>query len=98
QPHVAFLGRIPGSRRYTDRERHPDNETIPGAMIFRVEGSLLYFNCGHVVDVVNQELEQSKDLRLVVCDLSNAPHIDLAGARMIARLHRDLAARNIRMR
>ncbi len=26
QPHVAFLGRIAGTRRYSDLERHPDNE------------------------------------------------------------------------
>ena len=25
-PHIAFLGRIPGTKRYTDIGRHPDNE------------------------------------------------------------------------
>jgi MFS superfamily sulfate permease-like transporter len=25
-PHVAFLGRIPGARRYSDLKRHADNE------------------------------------------------------------------------
>src|SRR4029434_4288599 len=25
RPHVAFLGRIPGTRRFSDRQRHPDN-------------------------------------------------------------------------
>ena len=30
RPNVAFLGRIPGSRRYSDLERHPDNEPVPG--------------------------------------------------------------------
>src|SRR6266478_347072 len=34
-PHVALLGRIPGTRRFSDRERHPDNELIPNVMIFR---------------------------------------------------------------
>jgi MFS superfamily sulfate permease-like transporter len=36
-PHVAFLGRIPGTRRFSDMERHPDNEATPGALIFRPE-------------------------------------------------------------
>ena len=35
-PHVAFLGRIPGTRGFSDIERNPDNETIPGVLIFRV--------------------------------------------------------------
>jgi len=39
-PHVAFLGRIPGTRSYSDIERHPDNEAVPGALLFRVEASL----------------------------------------------------------
>lgn len=43
-PHVAFLGRIPGTDRFTDIDRHPDNERIPGLLIFRVEASILYFN------------------------------------------------------
>src|SRR4051812_2438171 len=30
RPNVAFLGRIPGTRRFSDLERHPDNERIPG--------------------------------------------------------------------
>src|SRR5436189_3818778 len=44
RPHVAFLGRIPGTRRFSDRERHPDNELIPGVLIFRPESGLIYFN------------------------------------------------------
>src|SRR5882672_6527868 len=43
RPHVAFLGRISGTRRFSDRQRHPDNQLIPGVLIFRPESSLLYF-------------------------------------------------------
>ena len=47
-PHVAFLGRIPGTRGYSDMGRNPDNEAVPGMLIFRCEASLLYFNVQHV--------------------------------------------------
>ena len=40
RPHVAFLGRIPGARRYSDLERHADNEPIPGVLAFRVAHAL----------------------------------------------------------
>ena len=33
RPHVAFLGRIPGTGRFSDRERHPGNEPIPGCLL-----------------------------------------------------------------
>src|SRR6266446_3526238 len=44
RPHVAFLGRIPGTRRFSDMARHPDNEAVPGALLVRIESSLLYIN------------------------------------------------------
>ena len=56
RPHVAFLGRIPGTRRYSDLERNPDNEVVPGVLIFRVESGLFYFNVEHVRQVVLQKL------------------------------------------
>ena len=37
-------------------------------------------------------------LRLVVCDLSNSPHVDVAGAKMLAALHQDLLKRGIQLR
>jgi MFS superfamily sulfate permease-like transporter len=99
QPHVAFLGRIPGTRRFTDVARHPDNERMPGVLIFRVESSLLYFNVEHVRDTVRKELRAaSGPVRWVVCDLSNSPHVDLAGVEMLLALHRDLAAAGIALR
>jgi high affinity sulfate transporter 1 len=98
RPHVAFLGRIRGTQRFSDLERHPDNEELPGVVIFRVESSLLYFNADHVRQVVWARLQATPQLRLVVCDLSESPLIDVAGADMLAGLHRDLAARDVRMR
>ena len=52
RPHVALLGRIAGTRRFSDRGRHPDNELIPGVVVFRPESSLVYFNMDHVRDTI----------------------------------------------
>ena len=67
-------------------------------LVFRVEGSLLYFNCDHVRDVIWRRAASTAILKLVVCDLSNAPVVDVAGARMLARLHQDLDTRGIALR
>jgi MFS superfamily sulfate permease-like transporter len=98
RPHVAFLGRIPGSRRFSDLERHPDNEQIPSVLIFRVESSLLYFNVDHVHSQVWTRISAIDSLRLVVCDLSNSPYVDVAGATMLAALEQELENRDIRFR
>jgi sulfate permease, SulP family len=99
QPHVALLGRIPGTRNYSDIERNPDNEAVPGVLVFRVEASLFYFNVEHVRDAVRQAIRSAAvPPRLVVCDLSTSPHVDLAGTRMLAALHAQLQSTGIRLR
>ena len=98
KPHVAILGRIPGTRRYSDAERHPSNEPIPGVIIFRVESSLLYFNVEHVYNYIWERVSAASDVRLVVFDLSNAPYLDVAGAGMLSALHKALAARGVQLR
>lgn len=97
RPHVAFLGRIPGTRRFSDRERHPDNEMIPGVNIFRPESSLVYFNIDHVCDSISDRVrESSAPVKLVVLDLSAAPQVDMHGAHALAGLADELTALGIR--
>jgi SulP family sulfate permease len=99
RPHVAFLGRIPGTMRFTDMARHPDNERIPGILIFRVEASLLYFNVENVRNAVWSKITGSdSSLHTVVWDLSTSPFVDREGARMIKRLYLDLKSKGISFR
>ncbi|MBR0990029.1 SulP family inorganic anion transporter [Bradyrhizobium japonicum] len=95
QPHVAFIGRLPGSGRYSDSARHEGVEPLTGIIAFRPEASLLYINAETVLDRVLDALAASSGLRLVVCDLSASPYIDLAGAHMLHDLHDELASRKI---
>jgi sulfate permease, SulP family len=97
RPHVALLGRIPGTRRFSDWERHTRNEQIPGVLIFRPEASLLYFNVDHVRDVILDRIRAAgKGLKLVVLDLSTSAHVDLQSAHTLGELAKDLAAAGIR--
>ena len=63
RPHVAVLGRIPATRRFSDMERHPDNETIPDVLIVRPESSLIYFNIDHVCDTILDRVRAEPCLR-----------------------------------
>jgi sulfate permease, SulP family len=100
RPHVAFLGRIPGTSSYSDLGRHPENETLPGVIAFRPEASLIYVNADGVLQAVRDRLGAAgkSGIRMVVCDLSASPYLDLAGARMLHELHGELAARGIALR
>lgn len=98
-PHVAFLGRVPGTESYSDMDRHPENEPLSGVIAFRPEASLIYVNAESVLERVLDRLRAtSVPVKLVVCDLSASPYVDLAGARMLHALHDELAARAIPLR
>jgi sulfate permease, SulP family len=99
QPHVAFLGRIPGTNSYSDLARHPENEQLPHVLIFRPEASLLYVNAESVLQAVLERLRNAEpDVRMVVCDLSASPYIDLAGSRMLRLLYGEVTSRGIGLR
>lgn len=99
RPHVAFLGRIPGTRRYSDLERNPDNELAKGLLLFRAESSLVYFNAEYVGSAVLDKVRsEATPPKFVVCDLSTSPMLDLAGVRMLTGLQEKLATDGIRLR
>ena len=98
-PHVAFLGRIPGTNRYTDIQRHPDNELVPGVLIFRVEASLFYFNVANIYQTVWHKVqEMGSSLKVVIFDLSTSAYIDSSGARLIKRLFQNFEAMGIKFK
>jgi MFS superfamily sulfate permease-like transporter len=97
RPHVAFLGRIPGTRRFSDRQRHPDNELIPGVLIFRPESGLVYFNVDNVCDAILSRVRvEPTPPKLVVFDLSAAPRVDLQSAHALGGMADELTAKGIR--
>jgi high affinity sulfate transporter 1 len=99
RPHVAFLGRIPGTSSYSDLARHSDNEPLTEAIVFRPEASLIYVNADYVKDAVLDRVQAAPaGLRLVVCDLSASPYLDLAGSRILHELHGELARRGVGLR
>jgi len=95
QPNVAILGRLPGTGRYADSARHPDVEPLADVIAFRPEASLLYINAETILEAVLSALQKSSEIKLVACDLSASPYIDLAGARMLRDLHDELASRHV---
>jgi sulfate permease, SulP family len=97
RPHVALLGRIPGTQRFSDHERNPENELIPNVLIFRPESGLVYFNMDHVRDtILDRVCAEAVSPKLVLLDLSAAPYVDMHGAHMLASLAEELTAKGRR--
>lgn len=98
RPHVALLGRIPGTPQFSDRDRHPENELIPGVMIFRPEASLFYFNVDYVCDHILERVRSQADgAQLVVLDLSATPSVDLQSSQTLAMMIDELIKTGVRV-
>jgi SulP family sulfate permease len=98
RPHVAVLGRLPGTHQFSDLERHPSNERIPGVLILRPESSLIYFNVDHIHDLIlNHALAITPLPGLIILDLSNAPFVDLQSTHTLAELADELRKTGTRL-
>ena len=97
RPHVAVLGRVPGSRdMYIDLERQPDNETDPGIVVLRIEGGLFFANADAVRAQIRRHAS-SPGTRGVVLDAETMPFIDVTAASMLAELFDDLRRDGIQL-
>lgn len=98
-PNVAFLGRIPGTKRYTDIKRHPDNEIIEGVLIIRVESAILYFNVENIKEEIWSKINSmANPIKTVILDLNSSPQVDIAGARFLKKLFIDLKKKKIALK
>lgn len=99
QPNVAELGRIGGSSEYGSLADDSNRSRVPGVLVVRVDGGLLYFNVERVRDRV-MELLMGRDDRIgtVVLFLGTVPDTDIAGADMLIELQHALHRSGVALR
>ncbi len=91
RPRAAVLGRVPGEPTYSDVARHPENETFPGLLIFRLDGQLFFANAGLAVDRLNGLLSAMRPPpRVVVWNLESTIDLDVTAAETLIRLVHNL--------
>jgi high affinity sulfate transporter 1 len=95
RPHVAVLGRAPGTEaQWTDLERHPENEQVPGVVVLRPESGLFFANADWVRSHIRAHAEHA---RAIVLDSESMPYVDVSAVRMLAELTEDLERRGVRL-
>jgi MFS superfamily sulfate permease-like transporter len=99
RPATALLGRVPNSSSFSNMARHPENQPIPGAIVFRVDGILFYANVPQVADELRDVVaRQEIPPQVIIFDLSTSPNIDLATADMLIDLHEEMRQRGITLK
>lgn len=96
RPHVAAIGRVPGTEHYRNVDRHAV-ELTPGVLALRIDESLVFTNARELGDVVLQQLAAHPGTTRVVLLMSPINDVDFSGLEALRALHDALAARGVRL-
>jgi len=95
-PHIAVIGRIPGTEHFRNVERH-GVDTIAGVLLLRIDESLYFGNLQAVESRLAQELAKAPGTHDVVLIMSAVNRVDTTAMEALADLNRDLQRRDVRL-
>jgi sulfate permease, SulP family len=93
-PHIAVIGRLPGSEHFRNVERH-GVETRPSALLLRIDESLFFGNLNALETRLQQELERQPGVQHVVLVMSGVNRVDTTAMEVLSDLNRELRERGI---
>lgn len=96
RPHIAVVGRVPGSEHYRNIRRHAV-ETWPHLLLLRVDENLYFANTLRVETQLMNLVIERETVREVILILSGVGHIDASGLEMLESFERALAEKDIRL-
>ncbi len=97
RPHLAPVGRVPGLPGvYSDLERHPENEPVPGMVLLRLHGAMYYANALTVRDQVRSRVQAGDPPpTAVVLDLGAQDALDLTSAKTLSAMAKELRGQGV---
>lgn len=96
RPHVAVVGRLPGTEHFRNVERHAV-ETDPGIVSLRVDESLYFSNARFLEDTVNAVVARSPEARHLVLMCSAVNFIDASALESLEAINARLAEAGVQL-
>lgn len=94
RPHIAVVGRVPGTEHFRNVLRHTV-DTLPDILFLRIDESLFFSNISAVEERILSELKRHADVRELVLILSSVSRIDGTALERLQQVNRDLRDRDI---
>jgi SulP family sulfate permease len=91
RPHIAVVGRVPGTEHFRNVEHHTDAETDPAVLMLRIDENLFFGNVDTVERRLTDEL-RARGARYVVLIMSSVSHVDATAVKMLRRVDEMLRA------
>lgn len=96
RPHLAELGRLPGTTEYRNVERFDKLETFTDVLIVRFDAELFFGNAEYFRDELEELIEKrAETTRAVILDAHTINDIDSTGIYALEQLHERLLSEGI---
>ena len=95
-PHIAVVGRVPGTEHFRNERRHTV-QTWDTLLLLRIDESMTYHNIIFIEEFVNGELAQRPDTRSVVLIFASVSNIDSTALEVLVNLNKELSLANIKL-
>lgn len=89
-PHIAIIGRVPGTDQYRNLERFDNLETYEDKLIVRFDAQLYFANSSYFKDFVKKALSQKPSTRYLILDARAVNNIDSSAIHMLKDLITEL--------
>ena len=93
-PHMALVGRVPGTEHFRNVERH-QVDVFPGLIALRIDESIYFANSQLIAEKIAGLLSEYPATNCVLLILSAVNQLDTTALGMLTELEKTLAARNI---
>ncbi|XP_061985623.1 sulfate transporter 4.1, chloroplastic-like [Populus nigra] len=106
-PHIAVLGRLPGTTVYRNIEQYPEAYTYNGIVIVRIDAPIYFANISFIKDRLREyEVDADKSSRrgpevekiyFVILEMSPITYIDSSAVQALKDLHQEYNSRDIQI-
>ncbi len=91
RPHVAVLGRIPGTRHYRNMDRFHEVEDRPDLLLLRFDAQVYFANTNFFKETLEKLVEQKGDaLKAIILNAESINNLDSSAIHMLSDLLEDL--------
>ncbi|TNE85752.1 MAG: SulP family inorganic anion transporter [Deltaproteobacteria bacterium] len=97
-PHIATLGRVPGTTHYRDIRRHPDARIDPDLIILRIDESLYFVNAPVLKDAIEHASNEHEDVpEGIILDFIAVNDVDATALEVLEQIADELREAGTRL-
>lgn len=81
RPHIAVLGKVPGTKYYRNIKRFEDAEVRDELLVIRIDGPIYFANVQYIKNNMEQWVdEKGESLKMIVLNMESVTSVDSTGA------------------